>query len=195
MVKEQTLVIFKPDIIQRQVIGELLTRFEKKGFKPIAMKMMVPSPELIDKHYIDSDDYNIEVGRKAIKSAEERGEKIEDRSPLEIGRQIRRWNVEYLTCGPVLVMVFEGAHVIESVRKMIGKTNPILADVGTIRADYTPDSYLLADMQGRTTRTMVHASDSIKSARREIPLWFDKKELVNYETAIEKILYDVGWTK
>lgn len=194
MIKEKTLVIFKPDVIQRQIVGELLTRFEKKGFKLVAMKMVHPSCELVGKHYADDTEYMREVGEKAIDSAKERGEEVKSEDPVEIGRQIRQWNIDYLSCGPVLAIVLEGASVIEGVRKTIGKTNPLLADVGTIRADYTPDSYLLADMQGRTTRTLVHASDSPESAEREIKLWFKKTEIYEYETAIEKILYDVAWS-
>jgi len=191
---ERTLVVFKPDIIQRQIVGEILQKFEKKGFKVVAMKMVHISKEFVGKHYIDDDEYHKSIGVKAIKAAEERGEKIE-KDPVEIGRQVRKWNIEYLSCGPVVAVVFEGHYVIESIRKMIGSTNPASADVGTVRADYTPDSYLLADMQGRTTRTMVHASDCRESAEREIALWFSEDEICEYETAIEKILYDVGWSK
>lgn len=191
---ERTLVVFKPDVVQRQIVGEIIQRFERKGFKIIGMKMAHPSKDFISKHYIDDDEYNRGVGEKAIKAAKERGEKV-DESPIEIGRRIRNWNMNYLSCGPVIAVVFEGSHVIEGVRKMLGSTNPRTADVGTIRSDYTPDSYILADMQGRTTRTMVHASDCEESAKREILLWFDKDELFDYETAIEKILYDAGWSK
>jgi nucleoside-diphosphate kinase len=77
---------------------------------------------------------------------------------------------------------------------MLGSTNPRTADIGTIRSDYTPDSYLLADMQGRTTRTMIHASDSTENAEKEISLWFDEEELFEYDTAIENILFDTGWS-
>jgi len=194
MKKEQTLVIFKPDVVQRQIVGELITRFEKKGFKIVAMKLVHPNRELVGEHYEADEEYLKGVGNKSVESARERGEKIPTKTPLEIGNQIREWNIDYLSCGPVIAMVIEGAQVIESVRKMVGKTNPVLADVGTIRSDYTPDSYLLADVQGRTTRTLIHASDSIESASREIPLWFSTKEIFSYETAIEKILYDTGWS-
>jgi len=193
--KERTLVIFKPDVIQRQIVGEILTRFERKGFKIIGMKMTWASEELMKEHYIDDDEYHKSVGVKAIAGAESRGEDVSKMDPVEIGRRIRQYNVSYLSCGPVVAIVFEGNYVIEGVRKILGKTNPRIADIGTIRADYSPDSYFLADMQGRATRTIVHASDSIESAEREIPLWFKEDELYDYKTAVEHILYDAGWTK
>lgn len=194
MLKQKTLTIFKPDVIQRQIVGEILQRFERKGFKIVGLKMLVPSKELVGEHYSGDEAYLTEVGEKTIAFAKERGDKVPEGTPLELGKRIRQWNIDYLTCGPVVAMVLEGPNVIEAVRKIIGRSNPILADVGTIRSDYTTDSYFLADLQGRTTRTMFHASDSVENATREIGLWFDENELVDYETAIEKILYDAGWT-
>lgn len=194
MVNERTLVIFKPDVIQRQIIGEILSRFERKGFKIVGMKMIWPSEELVGEHYSADEAYLTEVGTKTIAFAKERGEKLSGETPLEIGQRVRRWNIEYLSCGPVLAVVLGGPNIVEAVRKMIGKSNPILADVGTIRSDYSPDSYFLADIQGRTTRTMLHASDSVENAKREIPLWFNDEELYSYETAMERVLYDAGWS-
>jgi len=194
MTKQRTLTVFKPDVIQRQIVGEILQRFERKGFKVVAMKMLVPSAELVGKHYSGDEAYLTDVGSKTIAFAKERGDNIPEGTPLELGQKIRQYNIDYLTCGPVIAMVLEGPNVIEAVRKIIGRSNPILADVGTIRSDYTTDSYFLADVQGRTTRTMFHASDSVEAANREIPLWFEVDEIVEYETAIEKILYDVGWS-
>lgn len=168
-----------------------MQRFERKGLKIAAMKILVPSLELVGKHYSNDETYLTEIGSKTKAFAKERGEKIPEGTP---GQRIRQYNIDYLTCGPVLAMVLEGPNVIEAVSKIIGRSNPILADVGTIRVDFTTDSYFLADLQGRTTRTMIHASDSVESADREIPLWFDECEIMEYETAIEKILYDAGWS-
>lgn len=195
MTKERTLVIFKPDVIQRQLMGEFLLRFERKGFKIVGTKMTVPSEDLMKKHYTDDKDYLEEVGNKSLESAKKRGEKLDLDDPYEIGLRIRNWNVKYLTCGPVLAIVIEGPHIVEAVRKVIGTTNPLMADIGTIRSDYSPDSYLLADHQGRTTRTMIHASDSPENANYEIGLWFTEDELFDYETAIEKVLFDTDWSE
>lgn len=193
MKSEKSLVIFKPDVVERGIVGELIQRFEHKGIKIVAMKMAWPTMELVGKHYEDNEDYLRGVGKKAVKSAEKRGEKL-GIDPLEMGQKVRQWNMEYLACGPVLVMVLQSAHVIDSVRKLIGSTNPYDADVGTIRADYTVDSFQVADTANRTTRTIIHASDSVESANREISLWFSPEEIFDYEIAIEKILYDTNWS-
>lgn len=193
--KERTLVILKPDVIQRQIVGEILTRFERKGFKIIGMKMILADRELAEKHYVGDEEYLISLGEKTRKAAEARGDDVSGWDNLAKGNEIREWSIEYLSSGPVVAFVLEGNYVIEGVRKILGGTNPRNADIGTIRADYSPDSYFLADLQGRATRTLLHASDSVESAEREIPLWFKENELYDYKTAIEYALYDAGWSK
>lgn len=193
--KEKTLLIFKPDILQRQIVGEIISRFERKGFKIVGMKMSVPSRELIGKHYVDDPKYLIETGDNAKKGAEARGEDTSNWNSLERGKWIRESNINYLTCGPVIAMVLQGFGVIAGVRKMLGSTSPADGDVGTIRADFSLDSFALADEQGRVTRSMIHASDSVENAEREIGLWFNATEISEYETAAEKIFYDVSWSE
>ena len=192
--KEKSLVVFKPDILQRQIVGEIIGRFERKGFKIVAMKMLIPSRELVGKHYEDMKEYLVETGEKAKKGAVARGEDVSNWDSLARGQWIRESNINYLTCGPVLAMVLQVFGVVTGVRKMLGSTSPADGDVGTIRADFSLDSFALADEQGRVTRSMVHASDSVENAEREIGLWFNATEISEYETAAEKIFYDVGWT-
>ncbi|KUK77830.1 MAG: Nucleoside diphosphate kinase [candidate division WS6 bacterium 34_10] len=192
--KERSLLLIKPDVLQRQIVGEILTRFERKGFKIIAMKMLNATKEQVGEHYIDDKDYLIEVGEKAKKGAKARGEDISDWNSLERGEIIRQRNIDYLTCGPIVAMVLEGFGVIKGVRKILGNTSPASGDVGTIRDDYSLDTYQLADYVSRSTRTMIHASDSVENASREIEIWFNESELCDdYETAVEKIFYDKGW--
>jgi nucleoside-diphosphate kinase len=138
--KEKTLLIFKPDVLQRQIVGEIISRFERKGFKIVGMKMLVPSRELIGKHYIDDPKYLIETGDNAKKGAEARGEDTSNWDSLERGKWIRESNINYLTCGPVIALVLQGFGVIAGVRKMLGSTSPADGDVGTIRADFSLDS-------------------------------------------------------
>ncbi|OGC45379.1 hypothetical protein A2400_01630, partial [candidate division WS6 bacterium RIFOXYB1_FULL_33_14] len=183
--KEKTLLVFKPDVVQRQIVGELISRFERKGFKIVGMKMLIPSRELVGKHYEDDEKYLIETGNKAKKGAEARGEDTSNWNALERGKWIRESNINYLTCGPVIALVLQGSGVILGVRKMLGSTSPADGDVGTIRADFSLDSFALADEQGRVARTMVHASDSEENAQREIGLWFNATEISEYETAAE----------
>jgi nucleoside-diphosphate kinase len=192
--KERSLLLIKPDVLQRQIVGEILTRFERKGFKIIAMKMLNATKEQVGEHYIDEESYLREVGEKAKKGAEARGEDISNWDSLERGKMIRQRNIDYLTCGPIVAMVLEGYGVISGVRKILGNTSPAAGDVGTIRDDYSLDTYQLADVVARSTRTMIHASDSVENAERELAIWFDEEEMCdNYETAAEKIFYDEGW--
>ena len=192
--KERSLLLIKPDVLQRQIVGEIVTRFERKGFKIIAMKMLNATQEQVGEHYINEEKYLRETGEKAKKGAEERGEDISDWDSLERGKMIRQRNIDYLTCGPIVALVLEGFGVIKGVRKILGSTSPAAGDVGTIRDDYSLDTFYLADVVARSTRTMVHASDSIENAEREIKIWFKENELCdNYETAVEKIFYDEGW--
>ena len=191
---ERTLVIFKPDVVQRQITGELISRFERKGFKIVGMKMLTPTREQVGAHYEDDEEYLKGMGEKARKGAASRGEDVSNWDSLAVGQKFRNLNIDYLTCGPVIAIVMEGFGIISGVRKMLGATSPADGDVGTIRMDYSLDCYALANEGSRSTRTMVHASDSVESANREIPLWFEENELSDYETAVEKIFYDAGWS-
>ena len=192
--EERTLILMKPDVLQRQIVGEILSRFERKGFKMVAVKMLNATKAQVGEHYTDEEQYLIETGEKAKKGAEARGQDVSNWNSLEWGKIIRDRNIAYLTCGPILAVVLEGPNVVSSVRKVLGSTSPADGDVGTIRADYSFDSYALADVVARSTRTMLHASDSPENAQREIKIWFKESEICNnYETVAEKIFYDTGW--
>lgn len=194
LAEEKSLLLLKPDVLQRQIVGEILSRFERKGFKIVAMKMLNATKEQVGEHYIDDDAYSIETGEKAKKGAILRGQDVSDWNSLEWGRTIRKRNIAYLTAGPIIAMVLEGNGVIAGVRKILGSTSPADGDVGTIRDDYSFDNYALADVVSRATRTMLHASDSPESAERETKIWFSKNEICsNYETVAEKIFFDAGW--
>jgi nucleoside-diphosphate kinase len=193
--KERSLLLIKPDVVQRQIVGEILTRFERKGYKIIALKMVNATEKQVGDHYFADETYLKQTGEKAKKGAEMRGEDVSNWDSLERGKIIRQRNINYLTCGPIIAMVLEGHGVISGVRKLLGSTSPADGDVGTIRDDYSLDTYALADYISRSTRTMIHASDSIENAQREMKIWFTDDELCsNYETAAEKIFYDAGWS-
>lgn len=196
MAQERTLVLLKPDVLQRQLVGEILTRFERKGIKMTAIKMLNATKEQVGEHYIDEEGYLIETGEKAKKGAIARGEDISNWNSLEQGKKIRQRNINYLTCGPIVAIVFEGFGVITQVRKILGSASPADGDIGTIRDDYSLDTYALADFLDRSTMTMLHASDSVENAERELKIWFKESEICNdYETGVEKIFYDAEWSK
>ena len=196
MAQERTLVLLKPDVLQRQLVGEILTRFERKGIKMTAIKMLNATKEQVGEHYIDDEAYLIETGEKAKKGAIARGEDVSNWNSLEQGKKIRQRNINYLTCGPIVAIVFEGFGVISQVRKILGSASPADGDIGTIRDDYSLDTYALADFLDRSTMTMLHASDSVENAERELKIWFKESEICNnYETGVEKIFYDAEWSK
>ena len=189
--KERSLLLIKPDVLLNIIFGEILSRFERKGFKLIAMKMLNATEGQVGEHYIDEESYLTGVGEKSKKAAIERGEDVSNWNSLEVGRGFRLKNIKYLTEGPIIAMVLEGYGVIAGIRKLLGSTSPSAGDVGTIRDDYSLDAYYLADSLSRSTRTMIHASDSVESSEREMKIWFTEDEICsNYETSAEKIFYD-----
>lgn len=191
---EQTLVLLKPDAIQRGLMGEILSRFEKKGLKVVAMKMVWPTLEQAKNHYDQPEADMMALGERTIASYKEKGLEM-NKEPMDIAREIQKRLLRYLVVGPIVALVIEGAHAVAHVRKIRGATNPLSADVGTITADLTIDSYFLADPDERSIRNLVHASGSVEEANREIAIWFKKEELFAYDLAIEKILYSREWEK
>jgi nucleoside-diphosphate kinase len=183
----------KPDGVQRGLVGEIVTRFEKKGLKITAMKMIWPTKELATKHYDQPESAMKLLGERTLTSYAEKGVKHWSSDPMEIARDIQKKLVNYLSTGPVVAMVIEGAHAIAHVRKIRGATNPLGADIGTITGDYTIDSYFISDLDARAIRNLVHASGTVGEAENEIKLWFDEKEVMDYDLAIDKILYSKEW--
>lgn len=190
--KERTLVIVKPDGVQRSLIGEIIKRYEQVGLKLVAMKMMLPTAEQVETHYTLDPNWRRVTGEKRIKSAKEKGEKLATEDPLEITAAILKHLKNYMTSGPVVVMVWEGAHAAAIVRKIVGGTEPLSTDVGTIRGDYVLDSYTMSDTDGRAIRNLVHASGSAAEGEAEIKHWFKPEELLDYRLVQEQIIYDVN---
>jgi nucleoside-diphosphate kinase len=189
---ERTLIALKPDALQRGLVGEVISRFERKGLKIVAMKMVWPTEKQAKAHYFWSDEEKEASGNRTIEAHRSKGLEIK-KSAKEYAEDVQRRLYSYLITGPIVLMVIEGAHAIEHVRKVVGHGNPLTADVGTIRADYTVDSYVVADEVDRATRNLVHASGNPSEAEREIKVWFREEDIVDYDLAIEKLLYDKDW--
>ena len=187
---ERTFVMIKPDGIQRSLIGEIIKRYERLGLKLTAVKMCVPSAEQVRSHYTLDPEWRMKTGLKTIKAYEDRGLTPPISDPMEVTAVILKNLVKYVASGPVIAMVWEGAHAVELVRKITGSTEPRMSDVGTIRGDYVIDSYVMSDNDGRSVRNLVHASGSVKEAEDEIKHWFNKDEVMKYNTVAEKILYE-----
>ncbi|CAF90396.1 unnamed protein product, partial [Tetraodon nigroviridis] len=138
---ERTFIAVKPDGVQRGIVGEIIKRFEVKGFKLVAMKMVQASEDLLMNHYIDLKD-----------------------------RPFFPQLVKYMSSGPVVAMVWEGKGVVKTGRVMLGETDPAKSSPGTIRGDFCID----------VSKNIIHGSDSVESANKEISLWFQEGELVDY---------------
>ncbi|MCS7030670.1 MAG: nucleoside-diphosphate kinase [Gloeomargarita sp. SKYG116] len=148
---ERTFIAIKPDGVQRGLVGEIIRRFEAKGFTLVGLKMMQVSRELAEKHY------DVHRERPFFPSL-----------------------VAFITSGPVVAMVWEGDGVVAAARKMIGATNPLSAEPGTIRGDFGIS----------IGRNLIHGSDAIETAQREIALWFTPEELVAWRPAVQPWLVE-----
>lgn len=189
---QQTLVILKPDAVSRGIMGEIVSRFERVGLKMVAGKFMQVSRELADKHYPASRKEFIEgMGNKTRENyadlgldlSTDFGDKTDAHS---IGMVIREWLVEMITSGPVFVMVWEGPHAVELVRKLCGHTLPLKSTPGTIRGDYSYDSSALANFGKRPIKNLMHASGNVEEAVFEVKLWFSADEITTY-TRVQEV--------
>jgi nucleoside-diphosphate kinase len=189
--KERSLVILKPDAIQRGLIGELIKRIEQSGLKMIALKMTNATEDQCWTHYNKDDVWFKEKGEKLAENRKARGLELE-KEPIEYGRDIIGALVKFMTCGPIIPMIIEGNQAVAIVKKLVGGTEPTTSDVGTMRGDLTVDSYELANIDERAIRNLIHCSDKVEEAEREIDIWFNKEEIFSYKLAMEKILYDVN---
>ena len=151
MIMERTYLMVKPDGVQRGLCGEIVSRFEKKGLKLIAMKLMIIPKDVAENHY-----------------GEHKGKKFYDSL------------ISYITSGPVLAMVWEGENAVSICRNMMGKTNPAESAPGTIRGDYGMVTGL----------NIIHGSDSVESAEREIRIFFKPEELVSYDRTADRWTYE-----
>ncbi|XP_077172502.1 nucleoside diphosphate kinase 3 [Paroedura picta] len=150
-VRERTFLAIKPDGVQRRLVGEIIRRFERKGYKLVAMKLMQASEEMLKEHYAEHRD-----------------------------RPFFNRLVKDMSSGPIVVMVWQGLEVVKTARLMIGETNPADSKPGTIRGDFCID----------VGKNVVHGSDSVESARREIALWFRQDELTCWEDGRDHWLYE-----
>lgn len=155
---QKTLLILKPDVIQRGLVGEIVQRIERVGLKIVGMKMMMPDREHFYKHY------------------EEIGEMISRR-----GEDAFNYNLKYMTSSPVIAMVVEGVEAVDVLKKITGTTESKMAEAGTIRGDYSHMSFAYSGAQGIGVPNLVHRSGSLEEAEKEIALWFDDEELFQYK--------------
>jgi nucleoside-diphosphate kinase len=190
---EKTVVILKHDAVARGLMGEIIHRFERAGLKLAAMKMVHATGEMGEKHYPSEETWFRRVGERSLKEYREKGvdpvKALGTADPVEIGKLVKKWNVDYLTEGPVLAMVFAGYDAIKMARKLVGATIPAQAAPGTIRGDYSVDSAELGNRRRRPARNLVHASGDEREAANELDLWFKPEEIFDYPRGDEEMMF------
>ncbi len=189
--KERTFVAIKHDGIQRSLVGEIINRIERSGLKVIALKMFVPDQDRTQRHYGKDDAWCEKVGERTVENLKKDGREPQ-KPAIEYGRDVLSALYKYFMCGPIVGMVVEGNQSVAIVKKLVGGTEPTTSDVGTIRGDFTLDSYDIANTDGRAVRNLIHCSDQPSEAEREISIWFSPEELISYALLQEKILYDIN---
>jgi nucleoside-diphosphate kinase len=160
---QQTLILFKPDAVQRGLVGEILTRFERVGLKIVATKMIAPDRDKLYRHYED-------IGKLKTR----------------VGEDIFAMTLDMMSVGPVIAMVLEGVESVSLVRKLVGGTEPKSSAPGTIRGDFSHMSYEYANSTAKGIPNLIHASGSIEEAKEEIKNWFSDFELYDYDMLNEK---------
>ena len=160
---ERTLIVFKPDAVMRGIVGEIVTRFERAGYKIVGTKMLQPDYSHYYEHY---------EGIGTLKTRK--------------GDKIFGYQMDTMLEGPVIAMVLEGVGAVETVRKMVGATEPKSAQPGTIRGDYAHVSYGQADSAGKSVSNIIHASADLKEATQEIAHWFAETEMHEYESVHDR---------
>ncbi len=184
---ERTLILIKPDGVSRSLVGEIISRFEKVGLKIVAMKMVWADESLAKKHYILEESWAKKTYENTKATSDREGKPSRWKDHMHLGATIQAWNSTFLQEGPIVALVLEGPHVIEIVRRMVGSTEPRQSAPGTIRGDYAmTESYALSDSKNRVLRNLIHASDSVETANREITVWFSTKELHDYKKDLDK---------
>ena len=189
---EQTVVLVKPDGVKRGLVGEIIHRFERMGLKIVAMKMILPSRELLHKHYgTDKEETIKRLGGKTLASYEQFGKDAKKElgtdNPMELGKMVVGWLLDYVSSGPVIAILLEGRHAVENVINMAGPTMPVAAPAGTIRGDFSTDSAAYANDEKRGVSNLLHISGSIEEANFEKNLWFTPGDIHAYRRSDEMV--------
>ena len=184
--EERTFVLVKPDGVRKGLIGEIIRRFEQRDLKIVALEMFQSTKKMIDDHYPKDPKWINRLGEKTLATYEKYHmnpiKELGSKDPKKLGAMVRKWLVEYMTSAPLVRMVVQGVHAVDMVRKIAGPTMPYVADMGTIRGDFSMDSPAIANAEKRPVQNILHASETPSEAAHEIKHWFGAKPPVfNYK--------------
>lgn len=191
---ERTFCMIKPDGVMRGVTGDIISRIERAGLKIVAMKMLVPTEAQVRAHYPVSDEaWVTRLGSKSLGSFDNLSVTAEEilgtTDKKQIGEDVVKNLIRFMTSGPVVCMVVEGVQSVAMIRKLAGATLPFMADVGTIRGDYSVDSPAVANAQHRSIHNLFHASETLEEVQQEIDVWFKGETIYEYQLGNEQTLY------
>lgn len=183
--EEKTYVMIKPDGVRKGLIGEIIKRFEQRDMKIVALEMFEPTHAMIDDHYPKDAAWKERLGMKTLATYEKYGidaeKELGSNDPKALGEMVRKWLIAYMTSAPLVRMVVQGVHAVDMVRKIAGPTMPYLADMGTIRGDFSADSPAIANSEKRPVMNIIHASETPEEAEHEIKHWFGKSPIHQYK--------------
>src|SRR3989338_1610345 len=187
LTKEKTLVLLKPDVVARGLVGEIIQRFERVGMKISAIKMVQASREVLEKHYEKDETWFREKGELYKKKLG----MSEDVDPIPVGKNIVEGLIHDMQISPIIAVVLEGHNAVKTVKRLTGPTNIDEAAPGTIRGDYSNDTFELANKSNRPNLTIIHATDNPVEAQKEIDFWFSPDEIHSYTKPEEQLHYRV----
>lgn len=191
--EEKTVVLIKPDAVKRGLIGEIISRIERRGLKIIALQMIAPSRKEIDRHYPKDNVWIKRLGEKAIETCKKYGLEPKKEfgcdNPVTLGKETRNALLNFMTSGPIVKIIIQGVHSIDMVRKLVGHSIPARAEMGTIRGDYSTDSAVLANSEKRAVHNLVHASENAAEVKNELKLWFKPEEIHPYTRSEEEVMF------
>lgn len=175
----------KPDGVKRGLTGEIIRRVEQCGLKIVALQMFQPTREQMNDHYPKDEAWIKRLGEKTLTTYRRYGyeakKELGTEDKMKIGKMVRGWLVDYMISAPLIKIVVQGPHAVDMVRKMAGNTMPALAEMGTIRGDFSVDSAAAANRDKRAVQNIVHASETPQEAEHEISHWFSPEEIYNYK--------------
>lgn len=191
--EEKTLILIKPDGVKRGLIGEIISRIERRGLKIIALEMVQATREQVDGHYPKDEKWIRRLGEKTLQNYQEYHfdvmREFGTADPLAIGKEVRKWLIDFMTSGPVVKIAVSGIHAIRMVRKIVGNSMPAAAEMGTIRGDFSVDDATAANRDKRAIHNIVHASETPEEAEHELKFWFSHDQIHEYKRAEEDIMF------
>lgn len=183
--EEKTFVLIKPDGVRKGLVGEVIKRFEQRDMKIVALEMFHASRKEMDNHYPKDDAWVRRLGEKTMATYAKYGYDVKKdfgtSDLMRVGKTVRGWLLDFMSSAPMVKIVVQGVHAVDMVRKIVGPTMPYLAEMGTIRGDFSADSPVNANAERRAVFNLVHASETAEEAKHEINHWFGKEPVFKYK--------------